>query len=349
MREPRPPQVPPGCTVSRTVASALFAGLAACSDAPPSSSGPSVTVADLNILHGALCPAATDHCRLPDRIDLLFCFIALRGCPDVVTLQETWPPAIALMRPRLATTCSFPYELVQGERATNIDDETVLTRYPVLSVEQRILYNNFRKVLHVRVDHPGGPLDVFTTHLASGSDLGPSPCGAGCPAECVAAGAATVRDCQAVQTASWVAERHDIPNPALVTGDFNDPPGTFVYEQFVGRGWIDTYLAAGNPPCDPASGVGCTSGRQDEDLSDLESPALNETERIDFAFLVPPVSGATCAGRIAAGDRGDPGEGAGTRLFADVANPFADACGALPLPLCWPSDHVGTQVEVMCR
>jgi endonuclease/exonuclease/phosphatase family metal-dependent hydrolase len=326
---------------------ALLLALSGCSDAP-SAPAADVTLADLNILHGAFCPADSDHCRLPDRIALLFQFVALRGCPDVVTLQEVWPPAIEAMRLLAASSCPFAYEIVQGARVLDIDDETVLTRYPTLAVEQRFLYRGFRRVLRVRVAHPSGPLDVYTTHLASSSDGAENPCAADCPAECSAAGAATVRDCQAVQAARFVEETHDLAAPALFSGDFNDAAGSFVYRQFAGRGWVDTLLAGGNPECDPPSGVGCTSGRQDEELSQLESPASNESDRIDFAFLVPPGAGAACPAQIVRGDRGAPGRGAATRLFADVPNPFDPACGALPEAICWPSDHVGTQVALSC-
>jgi hypothetical protein len=113
-----------------------------CSDSG-SGERAAITLADLNLLHGAFCPADSDHCRLPDRVELLFQFIEQRGCPDVVTLQEIWTPLVEAIRPRLATTCPFPYALVQGERLLDIDDETVLTRYPALEVEQRFLYRGF--------------------------------------------------------------------------------------------------------------------------------------------------------------------------------------------------------------
>jgi len=303
------------------------------------------TLADLNLLHGIFCPPESDHCRLPDRVDLFLQFVVERGCPDVITLQEVWPPAVELLEPRLADLCAAPYALVQGANRPGVDDETVLTRYPVLEVEQLVLYRGFRRALFIRIDHPIGPLDVFTTHLASGSDGAQQPCAEDCPAECVAAGAANVRECQAVQLAQFVERRHDVAWPALVSGDFNEPPGSFAYEQFVGRGWPDTYLAAGNPECDPATGVGCTSGRADEDLSELESPALNETRRIDFIFLVPPTAGSTCRPRLVPAGEGDR---SGTRLFADVPNPFVESCGPLPAAICWPSDHVGTQVGFEC-
>jgi hypothetical protein len=145
----------------------------------------------------------------------------------------------------------------------------------------------------------------------------------------------------------YVAATHDVVTPAVVTGDFNESPGSFVYHQIVDRGWADTYIAAGNPECNPGTGVGCTSGRADEDLSELESSASNEVERIDYAFLIPPLPTAFCAGIIEPSGDGD-GDGTATRIFADDPNPFAPMCGPLPDPICWPSDHEGVQVDLNC-
>jgi hypothetical protein len=64
---------------------------------------------------------------------------------------------------------------------------------------------------------------------------------------------------------------------------------------------------------------------------------------------VPASSDAACQPRVLRGDQDDPGDGPATRLFADVPNPFTDACGALPLAICWPSDHTGTQVALACE
>jgi hypothetical protein len=143
---------------------------------------------------------------------------------------------------------------------------------------------------------------VFSTHLSSSSDFATSPCGTfePCPAECTAAGASTVRQCQAVQLAHYVAAAHDVDPAAFVVGDFNAQPGSFEYDQFVtGLGATDTFLAAGNAECVPA-----TSSCSDT----LDSPADAD------------------------------GDGVGTRLFAAAPNPFA-ACGPVPDPVCWVSDH----------
>jgi endonuclease/exonuclease/phosphatase family metal-dependent hydrolase len=332
-----------GGTVRRNAAGRFTARNA---PAPAACPDGDLTVADLNILHGIFCPAGTDWCRLVDRIDLLFQWIAAAGCPDVVTLQEVWMTSEPLIMSRLATVCPFTYQLA-FTRTFGVDDEMILSRYPVVSFESYRLYKNFRHVSYARLDHPLGPVDVFTTHLASGSDGAQNPCAADCPAECVAAGAAKVRDCQGVQMAAFVAARHDVPTPAVVTGDFNESPGTFVYDQFTSRGWTDTHLAAGNPECDIGTGIGCTSGRADQTLTDLESAASNQVERIDFIFLVPPAAGSLCTAAIDPAADTD-GDGSATRIFADDPNPFAPTCGPRPDAICWPSDHEGAELDLNC-
>lgn len=317
--------------------------------APATCPDTDVTVANLNILHGLPCPDPA-HCRLPDRLALLFQFIADRGCPDVVTLQEVPDisptfTALPLVDALRVSTCPFPYSRVFF-RALGIDEEMILSRYPVLTAQSQPLHGAFRHITSARIDHPIGPVDVYTTHLASSSDNGPNPC-FNCPPECLLAGAITNRDCQAVQLAAFAENTHDVAAPALITGDFNDAPGSFVYSELVSRGWPDTYLDVGNPECVPATGIGCTSGRADA-LSELEATALNVDERIDFIFMVPPGVASACAGSIDSPLDGD-GDGTATRLFADEPNPFAPSCGPLPDPICWSSDHSGVQADINCR
>jgi endonuclease/exonuclease/phosphatase family metal-dependent hydrolase len=160
----------------------------------------------------------------------------------------------------------------------------------------------------------------------------------------VAAGAATVRQCQAEQTALLVEATHDVPEPAFLVGDMNASPTSFEIGRFTGRGWIDTYAAAGNPACVPATGVGCTSGRSE---AELEDPALNVGSRIDFVFLVPE-TGTACNGTLDTPADAD-GDGTGTRLFAEAPNPFAPPCGPLPDPICWVSDHSGVEADLDCH
>lgn len=315
-----------------------------------SNAGADLTLVQLNALHGITgeCPQL-DHCRLADRIELLFQLLERSGCPDLVTLQEIATPAVELIRARADTTCPFAYEMIMGPRLLGVDDEVILSRYPVLTTAQQPLFPGFRTVLWARVDHPLGAVDVYTTHLASGSDGGNIACTAAfnCPAECLAAGAANRRDCQAVQLAAYVAATHDAATPAVLAGDFNDEPGTFIYRTFADHGWIDTHLAAGNAECDPASGMGCTSGREGDSLVELESPASNVVERIDFVFLLPPQGTHPCALTLDPATDRD-GDGIGTGLFAAEPNPFAASCGPAPAAICWPSDHQGVALDANC-
>lgn len=312
------------------------AGLMACSsvDAPERVSLSFVT---LNLLHGLFCEQ--EHCRLEDRVDLLMDEIGERGCPDVVTLQEVWSPTLELLEPRLGVPCAFDYELVVGREQTGVDDEVLLSRYPATDVELVMLEGDFRNVLITTLDHPWGPVDLYSTHLASGADGGPDPCD-GCPTECEEAGAETLRDCQAVQLGELVRERG--AGISVIAGDLNDPPDSFLVGIYTDTGWIDAYLEAGNPECDPDTGIGCTSGREDETLEHLEDPARNTDERIDYLFVTGSEADLC---QIDTADDSD-GDGIATRLFAD--EPSSPDCGPSPAPICWPSDHVGVQLDMDC-
>ena len=311
--------------------------------APPGCPKSDVTVANLNVLHGLFCPGPSANCRRTDRLDLLFQWIAARGCPDLVTLQEIWDPAVPEIQARLAVACPFAYEM--GYQRTNgVDDAIVLSRFPLVETAVTLLYKNFRHALRARVDHPLGPLDAFTPHPASGSDGANQPCAAGCPVECVTGGAATVRQCQALQLAAVARGGGPSPLPVILTGDMNASPTSFEIQQLVAAGFVDSHLAAGNPECAPATGANCTAGREDQDLSELESPASNQTQRIDYGFVLPPQIGACSFDGPADGD----GDGTATGVFDPVPNPFVPACGPLPDPICWPSDHDGTELDLNC-
>ena len=362
---------------------ALLPVLGGCGDSGPDASPDNaVTLANLNVLHGFDCDSAqldTGQCRVQERIALLAQHLVAAGCPDLVTLQEVINAAIAptelaqpvisildLVRtelPGLAAACGFTYELLYrpllAVTLAEIDEELILSRYPILLSGTRTLYGPLyneaagvlvfaRHVLHARVDHPTGEIDVYTTHLASGADLARSPCGDRfCPPECDSAD--TVRACQAVQLAHYVEATRLPGNLALISGDFNAAPGSTEYRTALDRGWIDTHLAAGQPECDAVSGVACTSGRESS-IGQIEDPALNVQRRIDYIFAALPRNEGNCT--VAAA-------GAATRrgvytvdsagLFADRPNPFSADCGPSPAPPCWVSDHSGNRATLACE
>jgi len=354
-----------------------------------------ITLANLNILHGFACdppmPADGDQCRVTDRLNLLVQHIAAAGCPDIVTLQEHVTSTfvdlagvvvgplvntVEFLRAALSTLaqrCDFTYQVVfDPENATGppatlgrgIDEELILTRYPAVDAKVMALYSPlfpffFRHVLFARLAHPTGSVDVFTTHLAAAADFGDLPCGAqvlppdagvspACPVECDAA-QDTVRECQAKQMVRFIEMRHNVPNPALISGDLNAEPASKTYNEFTNRGWLDSHLAAGNAECDPGTGLQCTQGREDLNLQDLEAPALNQDRRIDFIFVVPATEGATCAGMIPPLATAETSTEVQTGLFAALPNPFVDQCGPRPDAICWPSDHSGTQAILVCE
>jgi endonuclease/exonuclease/phosphatase family metal-dependent hydrolase len=327
--------------------------VAACSDGSDNAidmrataDTPDVSVASLNVLHGVTCPPETADCRLADRQDLLFDWIESIDCPDVVLLQEVLGPRIlALLVERVASRCDSVYQALGPSTA---GQNYTLTRYPVLQTGEDILMGGIRVLWHAQIDHPTGIVDVFNTHLAAGVDL--QPCDAACPQECRDAGAVNSRECQAIQVATLTQQRAAPGSLQILGGDFNANPTSFVYQHIVAQnGWHDTYLDAGNPECDPETGIGCTSGREDSDLSDMESPANGVSRRIDYLFVKWPGEGsnATCAYKLDS-HRDDDGDGLATRIFADDPNPFAQTCGPLPDAICWPSDHEGMQADFNC-
>ncbi len=295
-----------------------------------------LTVRNLNVLHGLFCDGA---CRREERVALLFQWLERGGCPDVVTLQEISGGIAPLIREAAEkSACFSDYEVVH-EVVNRFDDAMILSRYPVSESGVTLLERGFRHVLYARIDDPDGPTQVFTTHLASESDGATHACAEGCAAACVAAGASTVRECQAVELADLAAAGGA---RVVVTGDLNATPGSFEVAQLLAAGFIDSHVAAGNPECDAATGLSCSSGRESE-LPALERRESQQVERIDYVFV--RASGEAC-GTI------DPNtantNGIGTGPFASMPNPFAPECGAAPLPPCWPSDHDGVELAWSC-
>ena len=318
------------------------ASLAGCAEESPVVD---LGVANINLLHGAFCPEETDYCRLADRVQLLMQWIAHIGCPDVVTLQEVWEDAHALIDQQRGTVCPFAYEVVYRP-TLGYDEELVLSRYPVLDVAQVTLAAEFRHALAVRVDHPTLPVDVVTTHLATEGEGAALPCDAShCPDACLQAGTATRRDCQFFQVVELARARRRADGLSVVTGDLNAPPTSAGYRRLLDEGYVDTFLEAGNAECSATALDGCTSGRESQDLSDLEDPTARETERIDYVFLHRSEAHSGCTLDPEADADQD---GKTTAGFADRPNPFAASCGPAPLPICWPSDHTGVQMDLDC-
>jgi endonuclease/exonuclease/phosphatase family metal-dependent hydrolase len=371
-----------------TLALTTLVVLSGCSDTSDNrnsvsafSASPTVTLANLNILHGFDCdppaPADGNQCRVRERVALLREHLIAQGCLDLVTLQEVInaefaPTAqgqpvesiillIEAELPNLAAVCGFTYQMVYKPLLTvalsEIDEEVILSRYPVLQIGTRNLYGTLydqttgngifaRHALYARIDHPSGEVDVYTTHLASGSDFATSECVSGsCPMECNSGG--TVRACQAEQLALYVEQTRGTDNLALITGDFNAVPDSSEYLSMTSRGWLDSHIVADQPECDSASGIGCTGGRESS-AEDLEDPALKVDRRIDYIFVVLPEGDGSCIASIES-DLTGTYDVTAAGLFAAEPNPFSENCGSPPNPMCWVSDHSGNLARLSCK
>ena len=94
-----------------------------------------VTVASLNVLHGASCAESTAFCRLEDRLALTFRWLKQIGCPDIVALQEVSDSGAKLI-PNIAANKSKPRVAVHSQQALPPKQEIVETDDAATCVEQ---------------------------------------------------------------------------------------------------------------------------------------------------------------------------------------------------------------------
>ena len=204
-----------------------------------------------------------------------------------------------------------------------LDREVVLTTLEVVGSQRRVLADRFRSAYLVRVASPIGVVDFLTTHLAAGEDrdVQRRSC-----ARLRAMPSGRLRSLPGPPGASVRSRTWPLPEGvAVVGGDLNDVAGSPTVALFGEAGFVDSHLAAGHPECDPASGAGCTAGRDDVTLADMGDPASLQRTRIDYLLYSAP--GRDCA----------PVEGTG--LFN-----AAPAVGEL----AFPSDHTGVALALEC-
>ena len=281
----------------------------------------SVRLVSQNILHGVGCAPDSDSCRVGERVALFMEQLAQAGCPELVSIQEANERIVDLVSGE-AGTCGYG---VVWDDDPGLDREVVLTTLAVIDSQRRLLADRFRSAYLVRVASPVGVIDFLTTHLASGAD--DRACNPGlCPPPCDPAG--SLRTCQARQVLEFAREAALDGGVTVVGGDLNDSAGSPALEVFDEAGYVDSHLAAGHGECDPASGTGCTAGREDTSLAgmaDPSSPSSRQSSRIDYLLYSAP--GRDCSA------------GEGTGLFN--AEP---ATGEL----AFPSDHTGVALTLVC-
>ena len=289
-----------------------------------STTAETVSFVSQNILHGITCPAGSDRCELPSRVDLFLSQLDDAGCPDLVSMQEANQEIADLVADQLDEVCDGAYQLVYDDDP-GIDRELVLTTQEVIGARRERLAGPLRSVYIVRVSTDAGIVDFVTTHLASSSDNGPCD-EESCPPPCSVDD--TLNTCQIREIIELVDEIADPDAIVMVGGDLNaliDEPTNLA---LVDAGYTDTHLAAGNPECDPDTGSECTAGRADYVLDDMTNPANLEVERIDFLWL---------------GSSRDCEVIAPTGIFNN--EPASDG----PAGLAYPSDHAAVQATVSCE
>jgi endonuclease/exonuclease/phosphatase family metal-dependent hydrolase len=161
---------------------------------------------------------------------------------------------------------------------------------------------------------PGGPFDLFTTHIAHG--LTPL--------------SDTTKLFQ-VQQALNIINEWATPDrfPDFLVGDFNSTYQTDRYQAVGTAGYVDTYRAAGGVECTAPGGPGCSGNPPEGQESYTKTNTRAMSERIDYVFARPP---AGCSFRSLR-----------SNVIGNQPAKLADGRWV------WPSDHLGMASVVRCR
>lgn len=299
---------------------------------------PDVRIVNINLLHGVFCPPATNHCQATDRFALLGRQLEDAGCPEVVGLQEIDRKLAKIIARARSSLCDGRYRVVFAGPPRSLDTEQVLTTLAITGKPKiEPFLGNFRTASRIVLESRLGPLVVVVTHQDGDREGPPPPPCKQCPPPCRQAQAGAYA-CQTITAASLADAAGGAKAIRVLMGDFNVTPASARYQVLVADGWVDSYVAAGNPECDPATGTGCTSGRDDKSVEALKDPNAKESERIDFIFVKAPNG---CTPGFDPADDAD-GDGLGTGLFN--ATPATNGPGGL----VWPSDHTGVSADLSC-
>ena len=279
-----------------------------------------------NLLHGQFCmPDQTDWCNAPARVEILGKWLERAKCPELVGLQEINTRLTELLNVLVGDVCDGEYT-IHAQPTNTIDSQMVLTTLEVEEEGTLDIANFPWEAAWVRVKSPQGPIDFLTAHFASSSNN--PPCTAEiCPPAC--APGITTNECHAHEVAEFLGQRSGAAI-TMVAGDLNATRGDPTLDVLIDRGYVDSYLDAGNNECDPETGKGCTG------CSELPTPYIGmDTE-----------DGLECGVRI------DFVLGLGSddcELDVTAARGFAHKPLARPVGgLYWASDHRGSQAAFRC-
>lgn len=322
---------PSRAVLAAALAVALVAAACSSDDSATPSADTETTVANVselsvvsqNLLHGIACAEDSDRCALGARVALFAAQLDEAGCPDAVSVQEANQTTVDLLAVELPAVCDGAYEIAWDDDQ-GIDREVVLTTEEIVGTARYRLAGPLRSTFWVRLATDVGVVDLWSTHLASGSDDG--PCDAqSCPPPCEPED--SLQTCQARQLEQLARDEAEGDSLVLVVGDLNAEPGQPTVTVFTDAGYVDSHLAAGNSECDPATGVSCTGGRADTDLSDMTDPQSTQEHRIDYILY-----------NESRGCEALPESG----VFQEAGGPGNDA------GLVHPADHSGVIAVLAC-
>jgi hypothetical protein len=305
------------------------AGPAGATTSEPAAT-PELRIVAINQLHGLFCPPETDSCGAPSRLQMLFDAIEEAGCPDVVGLAEIGPRQQELVPDRLAELCGGRYALLwdPAAQAEPFDQEMILTTAEVLDEGYVELANLPWSGHWAKLDSALGTVDFVMVHQASSANN--PPCTAEiCPAICEVG--VETGSCHTRELIAFMDEHGAAEGIHVVAGDLNKPPQDPRIAPYYDAGFVDAWVEAGNPECDPATGIGCTccidSDVEDYDGGGLRDPALRRDARIDFV-MVRNRSGCD---------------------LGYEAETFAGERATRPVDgYLWPSDHAGVLAVLTC-
>jgi hypothetical protein len=284
-----------------------------------------IRMVTLNVSNGVFCAPETDSCHAPDRAEMTARAVDAADCPELVGFQEIGPRQPDAVPMAMARVCQGRYELA-WEGANSPDRAMVFTTLPILDRGFLDLAASPWEAYWVRVDAPLGPIDFLTAHFAFRANnppcdesLCPPVCAAGLPAN----------ECHAIEVVAALDANRAGAVVQVVSGDLNARPGSPTLATFERAGYVDAWLASGEPECDAATGRGCTGARERpaNALDGLDVPDGRYTERIDFVLARP---GSECTMNATAAPF----------VAEPLATPFRG--------LYWPSDHAGVLAELTC-
>ncbi len=297
---------------------------------------PTLRVVNFNLLHGVFCAAETNYCQSPDRVKLLATQLEAAKCPEIVGLQEINANLNNLIKKIQPKFCQGNYRMV-FTTPRSLDTEQVLTTLPVKSTKVVKLAGRFRTASLVVLKSALGNVALVVTHQDGDPEAAPLSGGCkGCLPPCTEG--TSLFQCQtdvAVNLAEQVKGKVAL---RVLMGDFNVSSASSRYKSIIAKGWVDSFLSAGNSECASDTGINCTSGRDDKSIEVLKDPNAKQSDRIDFIFVK---STTNCS--VAFDSSNDSNNnGLGTELFG--SQPAVDGPGGL----VWASDHTGVAADVYC-